>query len=180
MGNRLTKHALSTHLKILKIASDCDSKELSSVNNLLSQYKHLKSQIRKIWVCGHSKCESVLSTQKEEKHKTEKPIRKQPCGHNYIEDERKDNYILHLPIEKQLVYFIENHGLDQNENSKPVDFNYRSDINSGTVYTEKKKNNLISDNTITLQLNMDGATCFKVTTVLYYSLRNINNFFKHK
>ena len=98
----------------------------------------------------------------------EKPTIKQPCGHNYIQNQRKDCYILHLPIEKQLAYFIEHHGLDTINIVQTEDLNYRSDVNTGNIYMAKRRQNGISENTITLQLNMDGANCFKVSNIVVF------------
>lgn len=168
LGNRLTKNALSNHLKILNIATSFDIKKLSSVHCLLSEYSHLKSETRKIWVCGHTLCDYILSTEKKGKDMAEKPTIKQPCGHNYIQNQRKDCYILHLPIEKQLAYFIEHHGLDTTNIVQTEDLNYRSDVNTGNIYMAKRRQNGISENTITLQLNMDGANCFKVSNIVVF------------
>ena len=64
LGSRLTKSAVSQHLKILQMASRFDYVEHSSVHNLLSEYEYLKSETTKIWVCSHSKCDTILKTQK--------------------------------------------------------------------------------------------------------------------
>lgn len=149
-------------MKILKIACNFDLRELSSVHCLLSQYTHLKTKIQKVWVCGHSKCHSILTTQIKDKKPVEKPTSKQPCGHNYNEYQNKDCYILHLPIEKQLIYFIEHHGLPSSDVPQSEDFDHRGDVVTGSVYTDLRRKGVISSNTITLQLNMDGANCFKV------------------
>ena len=160
LGSGLTKTALSQHLKILQIASAVDCVEHSSVHMLLSDYKHLKFKTNKIWVCYHKKCSSILKTNKGEKEKHEKPILKQPCGHNYLEDQRKDCYVLFLPIGKQVKYFIEHHGLK--DHIEEADPNFRGDVNTGNVYRKLREDNQIDENTITLQVNLDGASCYKV------------------
>ncbi len=159
LGSRLTKSALSQHLKILQMASRFDYAEHSSVHNLLSEYEYLKSETTKIWVCSHSKCDTILKTQKN-KDNIEKPALKQPCGHNYYEDQRRDCYVLFLPIEKQLKYFIEHHGLE--EKISDTDPNYRGDVNTGDIYRKLREEGKIDENTVTRQVNLDGASCFKV------------------
>ena len=80
---------------------------------------------------------SILKTNKGEKEKHEKPILKQPCGHNYHEDQRKYCYVLFLPIEKQVKYFIEHHGLK--DHIEEADPNFRGDVNTGNVYRKLRE-----------------------------------------
>lgn len=148
------------------MASSFDCPEHSSVHMLLSEYKHLKFESKKMWVCYSKKCGTILETKKD-KDKIEKPILKQNCGHNYYKDQRKDCYVLVLPIQKQVQYFIEHHGLD--DHIWNADPNYRGDVNSGNVYRKLREENKIDDNTITVQLNLDGARCFKVNLNTTYT-----------
>lgn len=141
------------------MASAFDCIEHSSVHMLLSKYQHLKFETTKIWVCYNPKCNTILQTKKDNDN-LEKPVLKQSCGHNYYEDQRKDCYVLVLPIEKQVKYFIEHHGLD--DNIRDADPNYRSDINTGDIYRKLREEKQIDENTITVQVNLDGASCFKV------------------
>lgn len=139
------------------MASAYDCIEHSSVHMLMSKYKHLKFETTKIWVCYNPKCNSILQTKKDNKDNLEKPVKKQSCGQNYYKDQQKDCYVLVLPIEKQVKYFIEHHGLD--EKILNADPNYRSDVNTGDIYRKLREE---KRNTITVQVNLDGASCFKV------------------
>lgn len=90
------------------------------------------------------------------------PNEKQPCGHNREAHHWSSHcYIMRLPIEKQLVYFIEHHGLSMagNWNADP---NKRGDVNTKGCYRALRETGAIDDNTVTLQLNTDGAQCFEV------------------
>jgi len=91
----------------------------------------------------------------------EEPEAKQPCGHKrrpHLEP-GKECFVMNLPIEKQLVYFVEHHGL---KSRKEYDPNYRGDVDSGSCYRKLIESGDIDDSTITLQLNTDGAECHKV------------------
>ncbi|KAK4009278.1 hypothetical protein OUZ56_018394 [Daphnia magna] len=144
----------------------------SSVHMLLLEYKHLTFQTTKIWVFSNKKCSSILQTMKD-KDNLEKPILKKLCGHNYYEDQRQDFYVLVLPIEKQVRYFIEHHGLE--DQMRDEDPNYRGDVNSGDMYRKLRREKMIDENTITVQLNLDGASCFKVSQYVFWPFMAIIN-----
>jgi hypothetical protein len=65
-----------------------------------------------------------------------------------------------LPIEKQLKYFIEHHGLDDKISDTPP--NSRGDVNTGDIYRKLREEGKIDKNTVTGQINLDGASAFKV------------------
>lgn len=89
----------------------------------------------------------------------------QPCGHKRKPKISPGNecFVLTLPIEKQLIYFVEQHGLSS---SRDYDPNYRGDVHTGSCYQELRIKGEIDDDTVTLQLNTDGAECHKVRTDL--------------
>lgn len=151
----LTKSALDHHLSILRIATDEKYERLRSKHMLFSAYKHLKTDITKIYVCKHKKCSRILTTT------NGIPDEQQPCGHKHDKQLGGYCYVLLLPIEKQLIYFIEHHGLSSNKWNN-IDPNIRSDVNSGDGYRNLRERGLIDEYTITVQLNTDGAQCFQV------------------
>ena len=67
--------------------------------------------------------------------------------------------VIRLPAEKQLAYFIEHHGLStENWNrAQQEDGETLSDVNSGDAYRSLREQGKIDENTVTLQLNADGA-----------------------
>ncbi|XP_032785633.2 uncharacterized protein LOC116923278 [Daphnia magna] len=106
LRHHLTKSALHDHLRILSIGTDSIVKKLTSQHNLMSQYSNLKNEVSKIFVCPFKKCPAVLTLQKNKNI----PQENQPCGHKF----RASNtpcYVLRMPIEKQIRYFIEHYGV---------------------------------------------------------------------
>lgn len=154
----LTKTALDHHLSILNIATDAKFKHLRSPYLLLSKYRHLKAEITKTLVCKHQKCPKILTLNSEGI-----PFEKQPCGHRCDAHLSGSCYVLRLPIEKQLAFFIEHHGLTS---VWDVNQEVRNDLNSGSAYRELREKGLIDRNTVTLQINTDGAQCFQVSILL--------------
>lgn len=166
----MTKTALQHHLNILTIATDATYNRLRSSHRLLSKYSHLKTQIEKIYVCKHKLCQKVLVTT------NGIPNEVQPCGHKQLRQLNGQCYILRLPIEQQLVYFVTHHGLASPSEWNSVDPEIRSDVNSGGLYRDMCAQGLIDDSTITLQINTDGARCFKVlrTIIKLFSMDKID------
>ena len=64
-----------------------------------------------------------------------------------------------MPIEKQLAYFIEHHGIKPQE----VDANLRGDIHTGGCYKKLREQGKIDDFTITVIWNTDGAQPYKMS-----------------
>jgi hypothetical protein len=64
-----------------------------------------------------------------------------------------------MPIEKQLKYFIEHHGLKKED----WDPNFRGDIQSGGCYKKLCDLGKIDDLTITVTWNTDGAQAFNMS-----------------
>ncbi len=156
LKDKLTKTALGHHLSILRLGENSHIPELSSVHRLLSKYSNLKIEISKRYVCKNSKCSSFLVLNQEGD-----PEKRQPCGHKRTKPKispGNECFVLTLPIEKQLIYFVEHHGLNMERVSDPA---YRGDVHSGASYRKLLESGLIDDDTITLQLNTDGAECHK-------------------
>lgn len=162
LKNNLTKTALGHHLSILRLNENSHIKQLSSVHNLLSKYRHLKTETKKSYICGKKKCSSLLVMDEKGKN----PLPNQPCGHKRAPrlSAGAECYIVKLPIGKQIAHFIRQHGLPAH---KPVDPNIRGDVNSGGCYRQLKEEGVIDDRTITLQLNTDGAEVFEVVCLRF-------------
>ena len=63
-------------------------------------------------------------------------------------------------LRNKLKYFIEHHGLyDKISDTDP---NSRGDVKTGDIYRKLREEGKIDENTVTGQLNLDGASCFKV------------------
>ena len=84
---------------------------------------------------------------------------KQPCGHRFLKNTHRPCFILRMPIEKQLAYFIEHHGIKPQE----VDANLRGDIHTGGCYKKLREQGKIDDFTITVIWNTDGAQPYKMS-----------------
>ncbi|KAI9553805.1 hypothetical protein GHT06_019073 [Daphnia sinensis] len=133
LRHHLTKTALHDHLRILSIGTDSIVKKLTSQHNLLSQYSNLKNEVSKIF-------------------NKNIPQENQPRGHKF----RASNtpcYVLRMPIEKQIRYFIERYAVSH-ENWDP---NFRGGVQSGGCYRELTDQGLIDEKTITVMWNTDGA-----------------------
>lgn len=141
LRHHLTKNALHKHLRILKIATDSNVKKLTSQHNLLSQYAHLKNEVTKIFLCPIKKCPAILTMQKNKNF----PEENQPCGHKFRTNSTAC-FVMRMPIEKQIKYFIEHHGV-LHEN---WDLNLRGGVQSGSCYRELREQGLIDDKTITV------------------------------
>lgn len=148
----VSKVALKDHLGILRIAAGDDIKSLRSVYRLLSKYKHLETEVTKIYVCSKKKCPAVLKT-----NAKGVPLPKQPCGHKYVKNTFWDCYILQLPIDKQIVYFIERYLGPWNRRPNPDEDGFRGDVHTLSCYNKLVDDGKINNKTITMQLNTDGA-----------------------
>lgn len=170
LRNHLTKTSLGHHLKILKIATNSNLKEHNSSHNLLSKYSHLKADVEKILICPKPNCQQILVLKNGPKCE---PTENQPCGHKYTKKSSNCCFILRMPIDKQISYFIEHHGISsENGNTNP---DVRGDVNTGGCYKNLREEGLIDDHTITLQLNTDGAQGFKMSKYGFWPLMGIIN-----
>jgi hypothetical protein len=80
----------------------------------------------------------------------------QPCGHRYSSDNKKNCYF--LPIRKQIDYYIRYRCIAHEKRDE--DPNFRGDVNTEKMLL--RNDGSINYFTITFQLNLDGASCFKV------------------
>ena len=160
LADGLTKKALGHHLKILHTATNGAHKKLSSVYHLMSKYNHLKSEIDIVYVCRSIKCEHIL-----ELGDDRYPKLVQTCGHKHLKNKSSDNMVIRMPITKQLEYFIEHHGLSDEDWNRTMqeDGQTLSDVNSGDAYRSLREQGKIDKDTVTLQLNADGAKYFKIS-----------------
>ncbi len=157
LKHKLTKVALEAHLNILRLNENSYIKRISSVHNLLSKYRYLETEVTKIYICGKKSCGAILQLDALKKC----PLANQPCGHK-----RKPTissggecFVIRLPIEKQLIHFIQHGGLATISEEDP---NYRGDITTGGLYRKLKIAGVIDERTVTIQLNTDGAEIFEV------------------
>ena len=144
---------------------------MTSSHNILSKYENLKTSVKKIFVCPNPKCPRILVV------KDGKPEQTQPCGHKYLAKQSNNCYVLQLPIEEQLVYFIKHHGISK---PAPYDPNVRGDVHSGELYGKLRTEGKIDDLTITLQANADGAKPFVMTKYSFWPFMGIVNEAKYK
>ncbi len=168
MGNSLTKVALAGHLKILNIATHHSIKKLASPFTLMSKYDSQKTSFKIQYVCREKQCKQLLVCGGDGH-----PTLLQNCGHKHIRNNSHCCFILQLPIEQQLLYFMKHHGLP--EVLQQVDPNIRSDVNSGTMYRKLVESGVINSFTITLQLNADGASCYRKSKYSFWPLMALIN-----
>ncbi len=147
----LSKAALKDFLTLMNIAGENLPKEMRSPFTLLNPYTHLKSDIRRIYVCR--KCKNLLVNGQDGY-----PIKLQPCGHPYARV-KKHCYTLLLNIEDQLAYFLKHYGMKR-RNSEDGKI---CDVASGSCYKElmNQLGDEAASRTITLQVNTDGAQMYE-------------------
>jgi len=81
-----------------------------------------------------------------------------------------------MPIEKQLKYFLEHHGLPSDtSNQQQDDSDYLSDVNSGDGYKSLRNKGKIDSFTMTLQINADGAKYFQTSKYSFWPLMAMVN-----
>ena len=168
LGNSLTKVALAGHLKILNIATHHSIKKLASPFTLMSKYDSRKTSFKIQYVCREKQCKQLLVCGGDGH-----PTLLQNCGHKHIRNNSHCCFILQLPIEQQLLYFMEHHGLP--ELLQQVDPNIRSDVNSGTMYRKLVESGVINSFIITLQVNADGASCYRKSKYSFWPLMALIN-----
>ncbi|XP_045035891.1 uncharacterized protein LOC123476941 [Daphnia magna] len=102
------------------------------------------------------------------------PKQKQRCRHPF--DKSRSCYILVLPIEQQLKFFLESGGMKLRKETTGYDGTTLGDVQSGNCYREKvcgvgSENQVI----FTLQLNVDGAQCFKKSKFGFWPFMGVIN-----
>lgn len=169
LKDNLSKQGLQHHLQILKCSSVCStSSELQSAHTLLSKYSKFKHEIKKTFICPRKSCSAETIARNGVLNE------RQPCGHFYKRG--KDNlcYILYPPIRMQLEFFARRvlHSINL---KSPCPESYISDVETGSQYQDLKSKKLIDDQTLTLQLNIDGAVCFKFSKFGFWPFMGIFN-----
>jgi hypothetical protein len=99
---------------------------IASQHNLLSEYAHLKDELTKIVLCPTKKCSAILTMQKNKNF----PEENQSCDVT-----KALPVFLCMPIEKQIKYFIEHHGVLHEK----WDPNWRGGVQSGSFYQELRE-----------------------------------------
>ena len=152
----------------MRIASKNNSlEEVQSAHRLLAKFNHLILDTNKIAVCSHPDCPDILQTTADGKVCAE-----QSSGHLLNGVDAPKCFVIQMPIEMQLRYFIEQNGLQESPEPNP---NIRGDINSGGCYQDLRKEGKIDSHTITVQLNADGAKVFKSSKLDVWPLMAIIN-----
>lgn len=136
----------------------------------MSKYNHLKSEVEITYICRSLKCENVLVVGDDKYPKVH-----QSCGHKHFKNKSSDCIIIEMPIEKQLKYFLEHHGLSSDTNTQQEDGDTLSDVNSGDGYKLLRDQGKIDSFTMTLQINADGAKYFKTSKYSFWPLMAIVN-----
>ncbi|KAK4024386.1 hypothetical protein OUZ56_009808 [Daphnia magna] len=114
-------------------------------------------------------CDAIFQT-----GKNGLPIRKQKYGHPY-NNTRGPCYILILPIQQQFNYFLDSGGMKLREETNRYDGATRGDVQSGDCYREKIDSDVTEECTFTLQLNVDGAQCFKKSKFGFWPFMGVIN-----
>jgi hypothetical protein len=160
----LSNEAFKDHLKIIQIATKSTTAEIESAAKCCAKYDHLLMDVKKIFVCAKKNCDAIL-----EIGKNGLPTQKQRCRHPC--------YILVLPIEKQLKFFLESGGIKlRKETTAGYDGTTLGDVQSGNSYREKVHGDGSEKKVIfTLQLNVDGAQCFKKSKFGFWPFMGVIN-----
>lgn len=156
----------------MQIATNCSVEEIKSASKCCEKYSYLKQEVQKVFVCMNKNCNAVLSLGNDGF-----PEKNQVCGHKYS---KKDGccYVLNLPIEEQLKYYIENGGMKEIISSRAsvYDGTTRGDVQSGQLYIDKFNSNPASNRrVISLQLNVDGAQIFKSSKFSFWPFMGVIN-----
>jgi len=126
--------------------------------------------VQKFYVCNNKKCNAVLETRIDDL-----PKRHQSCGHVYKKSQGSCS-ILILLIEKQIRWFLESGGMNEKKTNRfSFDGTTRGDIQSGACYIEKIKQKSKNERIISLQLNVDGAQCFKSSKYGFWPYMGVIN-----
>lgn len=154
LKNNMTKKNLDHHLQILSTVSNVA--ECNSSKALLPKYSDLKNPPQKVFICPRKNCDQVLECE------NGFPKETQLCKHTFIRGIHSVCFILHLPLAKQLQFFAKR-VLKAMKMKPKLEDNYIGDVETGQVYKTLSTNAVLNENTLTLQLNIDGATCFKMS-----------------
>lgn len=144
---------------------------MQSAAQCSKKYEYLKQNVRKVFVCMNKKCDAILTSMGKNGFPTKNF---QPCGHSYNKL-LGSCYILILPVEEQIRYYLENGGADKWKKVSLYDGSTRGDIQSGCCYMENIRSKSENDRFITLQLNVDGAQCFKSSKFSFWPFMAVIN-----
>ena len=165
----LSQSALGDFLEILNISSELyDNEELKSPHMFMKRYGLLKGALKRIYPC--TTC-SVPLKNDESGH----PTKEQTCGHNYSKELSDNCYTLLLPIDEQVKFFLRHHGIKKTNPASPGDEDRKGDVFTGDRYKQYVKDGLINDETITMQINTDGAQLFKASKYSFWPFMGIIN-----
>lgn len=169
----LSSAAFEDHLRIVQIATESTIEELRSAAKCTKKYDGLNQKVEKIFVCMDPACSAILSTGSDGL-----PTKNQGCGHLFTRNQGSC-YVLTLPIEQQLQYYLENGGMHEGS-GRAYDENMRGDIQSGSRYRDSIKSpnpagEPHSVTTISVQLNVDGAQCFKTSKFGFWPFMAVIN-----
>lgn len=169
------KHNLSSScfddsLKLIQAATQCSIEEIKTAAKCQAQYNHLKHDVRKIFVCMKKECDAILTLIGADGL----PTKIQPCGHPH--DKLLGHcYVLVLPIEPQVKYFLENNDLSMWNKPNPNDGSTRGDVQSGKAYRAFMVPKSAGDRWFSYQLNVDGAVCKKSSKFSFWPFMLIPN-----
>lgn len=103
------------------------------------------------------------------------PIQVQPCGHNYCQETSGKCYTLLLPIEDQVKFFLRHHGIKKIDEGALDTEDRKGDVFTGDRYKQYVKDGLISEQTVTMQINTDGAQKLKSSKYSFLPFTGIIN-----
>lgn len=85
------------------------------------------------------------------------------CKKNFLKNsiQRNRHFFLHIPLKPQSSRLFSGPLFHELKRGYAQENGALSDVMSGRVYKGLKENNIISENDITLQLNIDGVQAFK-------------------
>lgn len=134
----------------------------------MKQYGILKKGLKRVYPC--STCSKTLIVNEE----SGLPIENQPCGHKYSKDSSDKCYTLLLPVDEQLKFFIRHHGIKKANASDDAD-DWKGDVCTGDRYKQYVKDGIINEQTVTMQINTDGAQKFKSSKYSFWPFMGIIN-----
>ena len=150
--------ALGDYLQVLSTTGTGGTiPEMKSPYLFLKKYRVLKGGLRRIYSC--STCFKAL-----ENDDQGEPLENQPCNHIYTKESHDGCYMLLLPVEEQLKYFIKNYTHKQkvSKDDAKTESSCCGDVHTGDAYRKLIADGVIEDNNaLTCQLFFDGAEVFE-------------------
>jgi hypothetical protein len=112
--------------------------ELQSAAKCSKKFEYLKQNVRKVFVCMNKKCNAILTSM----GKNGFPTKNFQTWGNSYNKLLGSSYILILPVEEQIRYYLENGVADKWKKVSPFDGSSRGYIQSGSCYMENIRQNL--------------------------------------